>query len=136
MISSLSLYNMHTGEKLADANSDGEMTGFTPDGSKVWCATDKDKVDWWAIVKEDGQNSTVLEYLGEAEEPLGGFPWKPFHDCQVADDGWVINSSREWLLWLPHPWRSAYKENKRWSGKFLIMWNNELPEGVIVKLEV
>ena len=129
------LYDMHTREQLAAAESYGWLPGFTLSGHEVCCAVYDDIVDWWAIVKEDGSNVTKLEHLMEADEPLGGSPWQSSHGYQVTDDGWILNFSGKWLLWLPHHWQ-ATKMERRWSGKFLAVQNSELPEAIILELEV
>jgi len=130
----LCLYDMHTGKKLAVTRSGGWRPGFTLGGHEVWCATDDDIAAWWTIV-EDGSNVTKLEHLKNVEELLEGTPWQPLHGCQVTDDGWILSSSGKLLLWLPHHWRSM-ETGRRWSGKFLALQSSELPEAVILELEV
>ena len=130
----LYIYNMYTGEKLAAVESSGLLPGFTSDGKGVWCATWDGEATQWGIFKDDGSNITKLELM-DSEIPLRGFPWHSSYGYQVTSDGWVLNSNRKYLLWLPHQWRSKVAE-KRWSGKILALLHSGLPEAVILELEV
>ena len=133
----LCLYDMYSGKLFAATGSDGDgyLPGFTLDGHEVWCATPSGKVDWWAIVKDDGSNIIRLESLRKAKEPLNGFPWHSSCGYQVTDDGWILNPSGKQLLWLPHHWRSMMTE-RRWSGKCFTVLHSGLPEAIILDLEV
>ena len=131
----LFIYDMHTGELLVATTSGGYQPWFTPDGHKVWCAATSGKVHQWAIIKDGRSNVIRLEFL-EAEEPSSGFPWHSSCGYQVMDNGWILNSSGKYLLWLPHQWRPVYKIDLRWSRNFLAMLQDGLPEPVILELEV
>jgi len=132
----LAIYDMHTGKLLVATRSYGHQPGFTPGGHEVWDAMVSGKVDQWAIVKDNGSNLTRLEPLRKAEEPPSSFPWHSSLGYQVTDDGWILNSSGEHLLWLPHQWRTGYKIDWRWSRNFLALLCGELPEAVILELGV
>jgi len=134
-----SIRDTHTGKLLMVAE-DGVgsvmelAVGFTPDGCKVWCGADEG-IDQWKIVKDSESGINKLDYLGSTEEPPGGFPWQSSCGYHVTDDGWILSSSRKRLLWLPHHWRSD-KRGRMWSGKFLALLYGELPEAVVLELEV
>ena len=134
-----SIYDTHTGKLLIVAEEGGGSVmglavGFTPDGCGIWCGADED-VDQWKIVKGNGSSIHKLDYLRSTEEPPGGFPWQSSYGYKVTDDGWILSPNRKRLLWLPHNWRS-YKRGRMWSGKFLALLYGELPEAVVLELEV
>ena len=132
----LHIYNIHTGKLLAVAKSTGRVPGFTPDGRKVWCARGiGDKVDQWEITGDGTPDITELESLWSAEDPPEGFPWRSSHGYEVTGDGWILNSSKKRLLWLPHHWRSLGAYGRMWRGKFLALLHGELPEVVVLELE-
>jgi len=131
----LCLYDIHTGKKLAGTKTGGWLPGFTLVGHEVWCTAETGRVDRWTIVKDNESNFTRLEFLGESEKPLSGFPWHSSCGYQVTDDGWILNSNGKQLFWLPHHWRSE-KAKRRWSGKFLVVPQSGLPEAIILELEV
>ena len=139
----LAVYNMHTGEKLAAVEIMSGIVGFTPNGNEVWCGvlTRTRGQPWevemtqWAIVRDDGTNTTKLESLGETTKPLSDLPYHSSCDYQVTDDGWILGSSGKLLLWLPHEWRSE-EYYRKWGGKCLALGNSNLTEPVILELEV
>ena len=131
----LSIYSLHTGEILAVARSDGYRVGFTPDSLGVWCPINRDEVDQWEIIKENGSNSIKLKELNDTET-LWSFPWLSSYGYQVTNDGWILNSSGKCLLWLPYHWRPDKKMQRKWSGKFLGVWNENSPSPYILELEV
>ena len=63
----LSIYDIHSGRKLAVARSAEWWPGFTLDGNQVWCATASNEVDQWAIFKDKKANTIKLDYLGTTE---------------------------------------------------------------------
>ena len=131
----LHIYNMQSGKLLAVAKSMGHVPGFTPDGRVVWCAAADGQFDRWKITRDETLDVTKLESLGSTEHPLEGFPWRSSHGYQVTDDGWVVNSDKKRLLWLPHNWRSGKKFIRMWRRKFLALLHGELPEVVVLELE-
>jgi hypothetical protein len=130
----LRIYDMSTGKRLAGARSEskGHMLGFTTDTHQVWCATADGEVDQWEIVKRSDDTVPEQEYLRRVE-PRGEFPWQSSRGHQVTDDGWIITSRGERLLWLPHHWRSG-KTARRWKGNHLALLHGELPEPVVLEL--
>ena len=133
------IHDIHTGKLLMVAGDGGGSVmelavGFTLDGYGVWSGADEG-VDQWKIVKDSSSVINKLDYLRSTEEPPGGFPWKSSCGYQVTDDGWILSPSRKRHLWLPHHWQSD-KRGRVWSGNFLALRYGELPEAVILELEV
>ena len=131
----LSICDIHTGKKLVIAGSGGSIPAFTLGGNEIYCATGSGVVDKWAIVKHNGSEAVELKQLWKEQKPQNGFFWHSPCGHQVTDDGWVLNSRRKQLLWLPHQWQSM-EAKRKWSGKFLAMFPNGLPEPLILELEV
>ena len=136
----LCLYNLHTGKILAAAESWWKVLGFTPDGHVVLCAWVGEghtiRVNRWKITGDGTPDVTKLESLGSTKDPPEGTPWRSSHGYQVADDGWMVNSGKKRLLWLPHHWRSGLPFKQMWSGKFLALLHSGLPEAVVLELEL
>ena len=132
----LSIYNMHTGEKLVVASSRMTVPGFTPEGNRVWCATDDGHIQQWEILEENGTNAIKLKGLDDDVEPLTGFPWHTPPGYQVTDDGWIFCSSGKWLLCLPHHLQQNAKIQRKCSEKCLAVWNGNSQEPCILRLEV
>jgi len=128
---------MDTGEQLVDVRTHGWLPGFTLDGTRVWCAgsqygSTETFVRQWEIFRDD--ESGIFE-LKQARSgmPLSSFPWHSSCGYQVTDDGWVLSPGGKLLLWLPHQWQSVRFERK-WSGNFLALSHEGLPEAVILEL--
>ena len=132
----LYIYNMHTGGLLTIAKSSGYLPGFTPDGHVVWCAAAGGKVDRWKITGDGTPDVSKLESLSSTDDPPEGSPWRSSHGYQVTGDGWVVSSGKKRLLWLPHHWRSHDRFDQTWRGKFLALSRGQLPEAVVLELEL
>jgi len=128
----LALYDVSSGERLTGAATLGSMPWFSPDGREVWCMDNH--AEGWTIVKDSESGVTKLEPLGPTTYPSGGIPWRSSLGYKVTDDWWVVSPSGKRLLWLPHDWRSDEKY-RRWSGRFLGLLHDELPEAVILELD-
>ena len=133
---SLSVFDMHTGEVLAVVKSDGYIPGFTLDDHEVWCTTDDGEVNQWTICEEEEPNGIELKPLAKNSKSPSSFSWHSTCGYQVTDDGWILCSSRKWLLWLPTHLRPDKVVEKQWSGKFLAIWNVSSLEPSILELEV
>ena len=132
----LYVYNMHTGDLPAIAKSRGTVPGFTPDGRVVWCCSVGGTVDLWRIAGGGTPDLQELRSLKSTDGPPEGFPWRSSHGYQVTDDGWIVNSGKKRLLWLPHHWRSRDLFDRTWRGKFIALSHRELPEAVVLELEL
>ena len=128
----LSIYDTSTGKYLGGVERWGVATPrFTPDGREVW-VVDPPFMEKWKIVENEGSDLIELEPLESTACPPGVLPWQSSRGHHVHD-GWVLNSSRERILWLPHHWRSGEWE-REWGGRFLGLLHKELPEAVILEL--
>ena len=133
---SLGIYNMSNDGRLVGCTTvpDEELEPrFTPDGREVWVLRGGDAEKGWKIIEDRGSATTRLEPLpGPTTCQPGTLPWQSLCGYKITDDGWVLNSTRKRLLWLPHHWRS-YEEDGAWSGRFLGLGNRELPAPVILE---
>jgi len=128
----LYIYDMTTGEYLARINTRCREVWFSPDGCKLWSHYDG-VTKGWAIVKDSEPNLLKMEYLELTSCPPGEYPWAPPRHYQITDDGWVLNSNRKRLLWLPPHWRLK-EMDRMWSGRFLALLHGQLPEPVILEV--
>ena len=129
----LYVYSMHTGEKLARAEPDGWVPGFTQEKHVVWCASVDGKLEQWAIIQKGSSHTTELKQLGNNEGLKCNLPWCSEYSYQVMR---VLSSSGKRLLWLPHNWRPKAKVQTKWGQKCLGLQNADLLQPVIMKLEV
>ena len=129
------IYSMHTGERLVKAETNKWLPGFAPEKHVVWCADGYGEVEQWSIIQEDSFHTAQLKRLENNEESQCGLPWCSEYGYQVTGDGWVLGSGGERLVWLPHNWRPKWKVQSKWSGKCLGLWNYDLLQPVILKLE-
>jgi WD40 repeat protein len=131
------VYNMHTGEELAVTWPHGGIPGFSSSSCEVWSARNNGSVFPWEIAKGDGPNTIKLKPLQLVEpQSQSGFPWNSPCGYQVTDDGWILSSSGKLLLWLPHHLRQDSIIQRKWNKRFLAIWNQNIPEPCILKLEV
>jgi len=139
---SLYLYDVLTGQHIgtkAIKRDEAPTPWFTPDGREVWCVGNRGRADKWKIVEKIVENSesgvTELKYLGSTTQRPDGFPRPSSRGYQVMDDRWVVNPSEKRLFWLPLQWRSGEWE-RTWGKQFLALLQHELPEAVILELEL
>jgi WD40 repeat protein len=135
-LNNLHVYTVHTGKHLTGARSVGYIPGFSSSSCEVWCTTFGGTVDCWEILEKDGPSAIKLKQLREKTKPLSGFPWHPPCGYQVTNDGWILSPSGKFLLWLPHHLRQDKMIQRKWSRRFLAIWNENMPEPYILKLEV
>ena len=128
----LGIFDMATGNHLAGATTltkYGSTPWITPDGCEVWSSATRG----WKIIKDTKSNVIGLERLPDDVCPSGGYPWESPHGRSVTDDGWIFNSRKKRLMWLPHRWRGG-ERNQVWGGQFLGLLGSSLPEPIIVEL--
>ena len=128
----LNVYDLSTGKCVMGTATKGYMPWFTPDACEIWCRSLGDSAEGWAIMEDAESDLLELESLGPTAHPLGGLPWRSPRDYQVTHSGWIADSSRSRLLWLPHRWRSN-DTYMTWRGRFLGLLHRELPEAVILE---
>ena len=105
---------------------------FTPDGRQIWTRFYQKQsiMRGWKIIEDSESGVTEVQPLGPTTPSSGAPPWQPFRGYEVTDDGWILSSTRKKLLWLPHYWRGR---DWMWSGRFLGVLHQELPEIVILE---
>ena len=107
---------------------------ITPDGCEVGFSATGGRVGGWKIIKDGNSNVIGLEPLPENMRPPGGYPRRSSHGYDIADDGWILNSRKKRVMWLPHYWRKPNEWDRMWDGRFLGLIHDELQEPVIVEL--
>ena len=82
---------------------------FTRDGREVWPTKVIPVGGAQKVIK--GRKSDVIGL-----EPVkfnvclsGGYPWISPHGYDVTNDGWILNSRKKRLMWLPHYWRRFWR---------------------------
>ncbi|KAF9642143.1 hypothetical protein BDM02DRAFT_2540684 [Thelephora ganbajun] len=133
--SSLCLYDVPTGNLLASELAGHPFTvSFSPDGYEVWTDSYADGRNVWKTTEDSKSDAIRLEHLESRTGPPGCFPLQSSRGYEVTDDRWVLSPGRKRLLWLPPSWRFKH-EDRRWSGRFLMLLGSKLPEPVILELE-
>ena len=135
----LDFYDTSTGKHLVGAENYGtsftnrERLWFTRDGHELWFSG-VSYTEAWKIIK-DGKSGVIgLEHLSWDAGPSGGYIWESSHGHDVEEDGWILDSRKTRLMWLPHRWRIE-KEHRIWNGRFLGLLDRGLPEPVILELD-
>jgi len=125
----LDIYDMATGGHLVGSTTLCLFQPwFTRDGREVWSASYGNK-----IIRGGGSNVIGLEPLWLSDDPSGGQLWESSYGHKVTDDGWILDSRKKRVMWLPHNWR-VFDEHRIWNGQFLALFGCELPEPVIIEL--
>ena len=131
----LDIHDMSTGNHLVGVITQKVHTlWITPDGCGVRFLAPEGHVGGWEIVGGEGSGVVGLEPLLDNMCSSGGNPLESPHGHRVADDGWIFNSRKERLMWLPHRWR-GYKEGRKWDGRFLGLLHGQLPEPIIIEFD-
>ena len=125
---------MPTGKHLVRTTSESASEPwFTRDGREVWSSRDM-PMEGWKIVKSGKSDIIGLEPLGPNAKPSGGCSWESSHGHSITDDGWILDSRKKRVMWLPHRWRID-EELRIWDGRFLGLLDRKLPEPVILELD-
>jgi len=132
----LGIYDVSTGRFLAFTRTTSLLRPyFTPDGCEIWgvCVADS-SVKRWKIIKDTESDDEKLQPLPSLSlsRTTGVLPWRSFRGYEIAHDGWVLSLNQKRLSWLPHLWRSK-EWHRTWSGQFLGLQHNQLPEIVILE---
>jgi len=128
----LDIYDMSTGKHIVGATEDAFRLWFTRDGREVWYST-YGHLYGQKIIRDGGSNIIGLEPLRYGDVPSGGHLWESSHGHKVTDDGWILDSRKKRVMWLPHHWRVS-KEDRIWDERFLALFNRGLPEPVVIEL--
>ena len=128
----LEIYDMSTGKYLAGtafAAVQESVLCFIPDKHGVWSVHSLIKSRGWKIVK-DGESNVV------GLEPFEDIMPDRFlsHGHKVTDDGWILDSRKTRLIWLPQHWRRYWPEYSR-GRRFLGLLDYGPSEPVILELD-
>ena len=129
---SLYVYGASTGENLWEEYARGHAHQFSPDGCHVWYADSRGNAEVWRV--RGGRDE--LEPQVDIENPPEGYPWASSCGHRVTDDWWILGPDGKRLLMLPPPWRSYHPVLRVWKGQYLALLHAELPEPVILELQV
>ena len=129
--SHLYVYGASTGEILWKESARGHAHRFSPDGYDIWYVDIRGNAEVWRV--RGGRDK--LEPLVDMEDPPEGYPWGSSCGYRITDDWWILGPDGKRLLMLPPPWQS-YPVQRVWKGRFLALLHAELPEPVILELEV
>ena len=128
----LDIYNVSTGKHVvATTIGAHSRPWFTRDGREVWSSgllSSKGK----KIIRGGESDVIGLEPIGDGDGPSGGYPWESAHGHEITDDGWILDSGKKRVMWLPHHWRFYFR--LIWDGRFLTLLDRGLPEPVIIEL--
>ena len=117
--SHLRIYDMWSGECLTSTVAEPKSRlHFTPDSHGIWSVSpDKRNMAIYAITKERQSHLINLECLDPMMYPLKftqlGESCYGYQDV----DGWILNSSKERLLWLPQHWQYGMV-HEAWQRQF------------------
>ena len=126
----LDIYDTSTGKHLAGTTDHAFRPWFTRDGCEVRYSNGGKK-----IIRGGGSDVIKLEPLRDwFDRPSGGYLWESSHGHNVTDDGWVLDSGKKRVMWLPHHWRFSDERDRIWDGRFLALFDRKLPEPVIIEV--
>jgi len=123
----LDIYGTSTGKHFV-----GTTTEFVSD---VWFTRDGREV-WYSGLPSGGKKiirGGGSDVVGDVDGPSGGYPWESSHGHDVTDDGWILDSRKKRVMWLPHHWRASGND-QIWDERFLALFDPGLPEPVIIEL--
>ena len=127
----LDIYSMSTGKHLVGTTTHVYQPWFTRDGREI--RRSRGFSEGQKIIRGEGSDVIGLEPLGQPGVPSGGYLWQSPHGHKVTDDGWILDSRKKRVMWLPHHWR-FYRQDQIWNGRFLALLDSGLPEPVIIEL--
>jgi len=129
----LDIYDTSTGKHVV-----GTTTGpvsypwFTRDGREVWNSSHLVS-SGQKIIRGGGSDVIGLEPVGNGDGPSGGHLWESSYGHKVTNDGWILDSRKNRVMWLPQHWRVEV-EHRIWDERFLALFDRRLPEPVIIEL--
>jgi len=131
----LDIYDASTGKHVAGVTTDYSVSHlwFTRDRREIWYQSTALFVGQ-KIIRGGGSDVIGLELLQRGDAPSGGYLWESSHGHNVTDDGWILDSRKKRVLWLPHHWR-VHKKYQMWDGRFLALFDPWLPEPIIIELD-
>ena len=130
----LYLYSASTGQYLdRTVVSWPDKMWFTPDGESIWCDLHGSRAQVFKITDDHLLDRAVV--VEDMQDGSWGCPWGLSRGYQVTNGGWIHGLRGERLLMLPPPWQSDAMQ-RVWSGQFLALLHDTLPEPVIIELEL
>jgi len=137
----LDIYDMSTGRHLACCTTGRHLACCTTERvSQLWFTRDGREVWYLAffphgvkIIRDGGSDVIGLEPVGDGDDSSGGHPWESPHGNSIADDGWILDSRKKRVMWLPCHWRAS-PIGRIWDGQFLALFDPGVPEPVIIEL--
>ena len=128
----LDIYDVSTGKHVVATTIGGDSRPwFTRDGREVWCSTINPIGQ--KIIRGGGSDVIGLEPVRDSDGPSGGYLWESAHGHEITDDGWILDSRKKRVMWLPHHWRVEV-EYRIWDEWFLALFYRGLLEPVIIEL--
>jgi len=128
----MEIYDMSTGKHLVGTTTEFVSdVWFTRDGREVWYSGPSNGGK--KIIRGGGSDIIGLEPVGDGDGPSGGYLWESPYGHKVTDSGWILDSRKKRVMWLPHHWR-ALESYRIWDGRFLVLFDRGLPEPVIIEL--
>ena len=124
----LDIYDMSTGKHIVGNTEHVSQPRFTRDGRQVDYGLGTQK-----IIRGEGSDIIGLEPPQFRSVPSGGYLYKSLHGYNVTDDGWIFDSRKKRVMWLPHHWR-VHKNDRIWDERFLALFDYKLPEPVVIEL--
>ena len=125
----LDIYDMPTGKHVVgNATEYVLQPWFTRDGREVryLCGGLK-------IIRGRGSDIIGLELIENGDYTPEEYLWKSCYGHSLVDDCWILDSSKKRVMWLPHNLRSLGGD-WTWDERFLVLFDPELPEPVIIEL--
>ena len=128
----LDIYGMSTGTHLVGTTTHVYQPWFTRDGREI--RHSRGFSGGHKIIRgSEGSGVIGLEPVRDGGGPSGGHLWESSYGYKVTDDGWILDSRKKRVIWLPHHWRAEVEFRIR-DGRFLALFDRGLPEPVIIGL--
>jgi len=128
----LDIYDVSTGKHVVGTTAEHvSHPWFTRDGREV--RHSRGLSDGQRIIRGGGSDVIGLEPFDALHAIFGERQWNSSHGHKVTDDGWILDSRKKRVMWLPHHLRVKPKY-RIWDGRFLALFDRGLPDPVIVEL--
>ena len=129
----VAIYDMSTGNHLVGTTCQYmDVLWITSEGCEIGLLRER-RVGARKIIKDGKSNVLRLKRLPKNTRLPGGYPWESSHGYDITDDGWILDSRKKRVMWLPHHWRKDERD-RMWDGRFLGLLDQELPEPIIIEL--
>ena len=126
----LCIYDISSGSRIAIYPMGWGALWVSPDGHKIYLATNWDKV---MMAKFEDLTLSSREPVDTEHLPLE-CPWRSSRGYEATNDGWILDSDGKRLLMLP-PALQSRMPGRVWNGQFFALLNSTLPEPVILDFD-